>query len=772
METDLKKLVANGVGHVLVMFPLLAYNNSEIGNDEVHIGDALPPPFVCRSRSPLRSAVVFLRVLRRSRSLGLHRSRSLAVHRSSSHSRSSGSHVALLQTLRPTRALHLAVELLSFVAAVPADKKLPSLYLLDSIVKNFGQEYVKHFSLRLPQVYCEAYRQVQPNLHSVLQRLFGTWSKIFPPSVLSNIEAQLQSSPAVNNQQPFANHLGAYDFRRPILGAHVIKPQSLQQMEHSSSIMDNVGGDRLDSTGTVGNTREGGLDEWQQKRFSSDGWNIFQTSKTCNLNDEQQRQSPRALIEAYGCDKGHEIPSTKLLLVEQHPGRNGLGSKFPLASWQDTEEEEFDWKDMNPGLVDCSRNSSSMQSSVRFSRKRKLSNDLSNSSQYPFNMGAAPPAFNAHATRPSGLNPAFPLQKRPRSLFEPINVNNNTNVGHGPNRTLFMHDQLPNQPGPISSNLQNHGQAPQLQFLPPQVPSSTQISHGSSLQGHGASISMPISNPLPDMQGQSLHLHGGTLPPLRPSLPTAPSQIMSHPHGDDSVTSQPPPAYLDLISSLVNHGVISVTNPPTGLDSIGTEFDPDILKVRHEGVISALYGDLPRQCTSCGLRFKRQDEHSRHMDWHVTRNRMSKSRKQKGSQKWFASGSLWLSGAEASGKESIPGSLVPEETGEMKDDEELGVPAEEDQSRCALCGEGFDEFYSHEMDEWMYRGATYLKAPMGTTLATMDRHQLGPIVHSKCRSDSDSTMPSTNSEATKRVVREKECGSTKHQFCAPLIRTY
>ncbi|RYR77517.1 hypothetical protein Ahy_A01g002005 [Arachis hypogaea] len=258
--------------------------------------------------------------------------------------------------------------------------------------------------------------------------------------------------------------------------------------------MDNVGGDRLDSMGTVG------LNEWQQKRFSSNGWNIFQTSKTYNLTDEQQHQSPRALIEVYGCDKGCEIPSTMLLLVEQ-PGRNGLGSNFPLASWQDTEEEEFDWKNMNPRLVDYSRNNNSMQSSVRFFRKRKLSNDLSNSSQYPFNMEAAPPTVNAHATRPSDLNLAFPLQKRPRSLFEQINVNNNTNVGHGLNRTLFIHDQLPNQPGPIFSNLQNHGQAPQLQFLPPQVPSSTQISHESSLQGDGASISTPISNPLPDMQG-------------------------------------------------------------------------------------------------------------------------------------------------------------------------------------------------------------------------------------------------------------------------------
>lgn len=165
---------------------------------------------------------------------------------------------------------------------------------------------------------------------------------------------------------------------------------------------------------------------------------------------------------------------------------------------------------------------------------------------------------------------------------------------------------------------------------------------------------------------------------------------------------------------------------------LGLDFDKINLNVRRESVVKSLYSDMPRQCSSCGVRFKCQEEHSKHMDWHVRKNRMAKdatkamttrvSQKPKKSRDWFASSSLWLSAATGAAVEGAkPAFGETQKTKEEEKQQQHMVHADENQKMCALCLESLEEFFSHEEDDWMYRDAVYLHM-----------NGSGPIAHVKC----------------------------------------
>ncbi|KAI3680559.1 hypothetical protein L6452_35332 [Arctium lappa] len=815
------------------------------------------------------------------------------------------------------------------IIEVPVEHKLPSLYLLDSIVKNIGRDYVRHFSARLPEVYCLAYRQVHPNLHPSMRHLFGTWSTVFPSSVLRKIEAQLQFSPSAASYQ--SSGLKASESPRPAHGIHV-NPKYLEarrQFENSTAdskiqharvtstseileqpasgfdeyesdsrevLSSHTGSRTLGLSSTAGRNpfslgharppsptldefamddsprrviegtsssheygrrshgmavRDEDLRDRQRPQQSDGALPQFETTATHGKSNGFDVQRPRALIDAYGADERNKTTNPKLEHVKNLT-TNGLGSKVGGQTWQNTEEKEFEWEDMSPTLADrgpgpahganrstftktdLSRGNWSNQEllpsvapnnavlSSDHGLKRKINgfhNEPSDIpvSHYPqeaWNLSHDQPwatrhHYNPHGQRPplidsfpganaqhrlslaprmnsSNVNmmnpevslpsskgawrpsvnmqasqPVPPFKKHIRSQFDMLNAGNsasneNASFLHqqfdaNENRVPNQLPQMPNQQAGLVSNQQIPRQTakfpPHLslpQEVRPNMVPPFNLSHPTiqpMIRGYtpqrfdisgGASL-----NPVHGMRS-SMPFHGVGFPPLPLGPPPSSLPMKQFPQFPLSVAPTPPAggALSGLFSSLMAQGLLSLTKPSSEQACVGLEFDPDVLKTRHESGITALYADLPRQCKTCGLRFKLQEEHSNHMDWHVTKNRISKNHKQKPSRKWFPNASMWLSGTEALGADAVPGFLNPSENVvEKKDDEDMAVPADEDQNVCALCGEQFDDFYSDDTEEWMYRGAVYMNAPTGSTVG-MDRSQLGPIVHLKCRSES------------------------------------
>ncbi|XP_078447739.1 PCF11P-similar protein 4 [Wolffia australiana] len=689
------------------------------------------------------------------------------------------------------------------IVEVPVDQKLPSLYLLDSIVKNIGRDYLRWFAARLPAVFVDAYNQVPSGMRPAMRHLFGTWSQVFPSPVLQKISVELQL-PRPESQKnsgldlqrvkglPRSN-LHGYDDRGPMqyndydfdlpepgpplhgrlrrvspsasgpekpLGAtkRVMRPELVRSP--SPSVDGFQGPDRASPhTAAFGPTQANKTDWWDRSRAMAEGPDPFETQNGFG------RPHQRGLIDGFGNYRGKSSSEERPMKI--HRGHGSTTAR----TWQNTEEEEYDWKDMSPVLPDRGRSGRPMpDSDVEWAGRKPgggllgpdfrggwhrqppfppVDDEATMEERFPMlgfdrgpidrkpmiGPGGSEPAYY----QPWRLHPSHPILSpgsRGRGMPLPQAGHKLSHPYHGGQGLDVDYFEMDAFPAPSSSEAVERGhlthaapfargQTPKP--LPPvglqrkPFKSRFDIMDGAAQNQESRTRAGPLG-----VQPRDNHEKGQ--PALKTPLP-GPSLGPFMPGGP----ALPIPG---LIGSLVAQGLISIPPASSSEDTPGTEFNVDLLKVRQESIINALYVDLPRQCRTCGLRLQNQEDHSSHMDWHVAKNRLSKTRKQKPSRRWFVGLKEWLSGPETLPPDAVPGFLPAEAVSERKEEREFAVPADEDQKVCYLCGENFEEFYSHEDEEWMYRGAVYLNAPDGS-VEGLDRTQLGPIVHAKCRTDSD-----------------------------------
>lgn len=72
----------------------------------------------------------------------------------------------------------------STVTMAPASEKLPVMYLMDSIIKNVGGDYLPAFSKNLPVIFPCVFEKVDADTKICLFKLRSTWNATFPSKKL------------------------------------------------------------------------------------------------------------------------------------------------------------------------------------------------------------------------------------------------------------------------------------------------------------------------------------------------------------------------------------------------------------------------------------------------------------------------------------------------------------------------------------------------------------------------------------------------------------
>ncbi|KAK1421064.1 hypothetical protein QVD17_23144 [Tagetes erecta] len=279
----------------------------------------------------------------------------------------------------------IAATICSNILEVPSDQKLPSLYLLDSIVKNIGKDYIKYFAGRLPEVFCKAYRQVDPAVHSGMRHLFGTWKGVFPPQSLQLIEKELGFQSAANGSSSLEPDPQP---QRPARSIHV-NPKYLEARQRLQQLNTTKGPtsdtnlinspehtDRQDRPSTNITSMRPNTDPRLKQAQRNIGsaqrenenkcapYNDFDSSEMVNeqgfgnsLYGPGSNNAETILGHRNGFDIKHELPNFSAKRSANADGKfqptNNIAVKrFDElnGSWKNSEEEEYMWDGMNSRL--------------------------------------------------------------------------------------------------------------------------------------------------------------------------------------------------------------------------------------------------------------------------------------------------------------------------------------------------------------------------------------------------------------------------------------
>ncbi|KAL8983502.1 MAG: hypothetical protein Q9177_004960 [Variospora cf. flavescens] len=588
------------------------------------------------------------------------------------------------------KAFELSRVLEQHINSVPPDRKLPALYVLDSIAKNVGGLYIHCLGLNLYHTFMNAYATVPPAIRRKLDEMVKTWKEpvpgstdprpVFPPEKTRPIETALikYRTLAVQGAQQQQRQQGL-----PVLSYNMLSqpyPMATPQPQWQNT------GTPPQSNGLYGPPPMQG--------YPQPNGNPQRPSYP-QYNHPPHHPQPTA--------QTYQIPyQTPMPYTSQPPPAQDLASLHrDIENLISITKHEFAARHWDTQLQTKLKALLDLQSIMRSQQLppdqiqavRDQVSQLAQSTRPAHSLPPAPvPLPNPVPTPvPSSFPAPSSSTSQPSADIQSlISSNALADILASAARAK---QSTPVPPEPSNAPPPQYPPANLAQSLPNQAP--TPSSNTTSLLANLQALGMLTSN---------ASTPNGSVPSAQPST-LYPQQFNPHtPSMQTAHQVRPPLAEI--------HNDVELTNASLKIPR------PHLVKAK-------LFDARPNQCSTCAQRFLATDEgkkkKARHLDWHFrTNQRLADSAKRIQSRSWYVDEMEWIKSREdtdddpeaANGTESAQAKAAAEAAKNDPKNQSIPVPSDPALSSapCPICQEKFEPSWDDASQDFVWRDAIRIQS--------------------------------------------------------------
>ncbi|CAO3574384.1 unnamed protein product [Mortierella alpina] len=561
----------------------------------------------------------------------------------------------------------------------PPNQKLPTLYLIDSIIKNVGGPYLNLFARTIVNLFLDAYAVVDSSAKASFEKVLGTWpnwnSQLFPRDLIARMERGVQSMRQQNKPQyqQSGMHVNPHFSDRPR------DPRDPRDQDAYSQGAGNMHRPPPPAAAVPQSTESGAdnvlLQDIQLLMLQK------QQAMIMNPSDQASAKQVAILQQLETIVKTTQLTPDNANMIRQQLAQ--LWTPVPVPP-------------VMPGFA-----------SGPMSQAMPLV-----SSPMPPNMMMVPPPASLPPHLQTPMAPPNPAVFAPHLLPQGSISSPQPMMASLPMANMPISNAPLSMP-PMHSMPMNNAVAPPqpvVASIPPVVPPAANTLFASLMQS--------------GLLGPNGALGNLNLTPQSPQAPAA-----------GSATATPPPAN-------VTHDRSDQSELDRSVMSLGRiELTSQDIQRRRPAAVQVMYGVPPLQCNQCGYRCPKsadaQKKMDAHLDWHFRQNRRMKDKAKKShSRSWLVGEEDWIHSREgdlgnnqqpvffdfASGvtKTSKDEMALQEEIAALKEQtssessliQNLAVPESEAAiviaKGCSICKEKFTKVWNEPEEEWSYKNATVI----------------------------------------------------------------